>query len=64
MKELDCHWGRTLDTNLLPLKSLLQSTKALMLHKIMQITSGSALQISGDGTDLRRTIATATALIE
>lgn len=35
-----------------------------MLHKITQITSGSALQISGDGTDLRQTIAAATALIE
>lgn len=61
---LDCVWGRTLDTDSLPLKSLLQSTETLMLHKIMQITSGSALQISRDGTDLRQTIATATALIE
>lgn len=32
-----------------------------MLQDIMQIPSGSALQISRDGTDLRRAIATATA---
>lgn len=35
-----------------------------MLHKITQITSGSALQIPREGIDLRRTIVTATALIE
>lgn len=35
-----------------------------MRHKITQITSGSALQIPRDGSDLRQTPATATALIE